>query len=69
MQRITAETVEEIQGVGRLISHINDNITSVADAVQAQGAATAEISRNVQEAAVGTSEVRTWFESPAECPR
>jgi methyl-accepting chemotaxis protein len=57
MQRITAETVEEIQGVGRLISHINDNITSVADAVQAQGAATAEISRNVQEAAVGTSEV------------
>jgi methyl-accepting chemotaxis protein len=57
MQRITAATVAEIQGVGRMITHINDNITSVADAVQAQGAATAEISRNVQEAAIGTNEV------------
>ena len=57
MQRIAVETVKAIESIGLIITNINDNIGSVADAVSAQGAATSEISRNAQEAAVGTSDV------------
>ncbi len=57
MQRIAIDTVKAIESIGHIITHINDNIGSVADAVHAQGEATAEISRNVQEAAIGTGEV------------
>ena len=57
MQRIAGDTVAAIESVGRIILNIDSNIGSVSDAVQSQGAATTEISRNVQEAAVGTNEV------------
>ena len=57
MQRIAGDTVSAIESVGRIITGINGNIASVADAVHSQGDATAEISRNVQEAAIGTGEV------------
>ena len=57
MQRIAGDTVAAIESVGRIILSIDSNIGSVAEAVQSQGAATTEISRNVQEAAVGTNEV------------
>ena len=57
MQRISKETVSAIESVSRIITKINGNIASVAEAVYSQGDATAEISRNVQEAAIGTDEV------------
>ncbi|MBI1207680.1 MAG: hypothetical protein GC191_10385 [Azospirillum sp.] len=57
MQRITAETVTAIQNVGQMIERINHHVGAVASAMNAQGEATAEISRNVQEAATGTREV------------
>ncbi|SDH28920.1 Methyl-accepting chemotaxis protein [Bradyrhizobium sp. Rc2d] len=57
MQEITASAVGAIQGIGRIIGEINDVTTTIAAAVEQQGAATREIARNIQHAAGGTSEV------------
>ncbi|HEY3149322.1 MAG TPA: methyl-accepting chemotaxis protein, partial [Dongiaceae bacterium] len=45
------------QGIGKIISEINEVATSIASAVEEQGAATREIARNLQQAAAGTQEV------------
>ena len=57
MQNVTTSAVGAIQGIGRIIGEINDVTTTIAAAVEEQGAATREIARNIQHAAGGTSEV------------
>jgi methyl-accepting chemotaxis protein len=57
MQQVTTSAVGAIQGIGRIIGEIDDVTTTIAAAVEEQGAATREIARNIQHAAGGTSEV------------
>jgi len=57
MQQVTTSAVGAIQGIGRIIGEINDVTTTIAAAVEEQGAATREIARNIQHAAGGTSDV------------
>jgi methyl-accepting chemotaxis protein len=57
IQSVTAEAVSEINGVAAVIERVNEIATTIASAVEEQGAATKEISRNVQQAANGTQEV------------
>src|SRR5262249_38124055 len=57
IQSATTSSVEAIQGIGTIIGEINNVATSIASAVEEQGAATREIARNIQQAAVGTQEV------------
>lgn len=57
MQSATDEAVSAIQGIGATIHSIDEISTTIASAVEEQGAATNEIARNIQEAAQGTDEV------------
>jgi len=57
MQGATSEAVTAIQGIGGTIGTINEIATTIAAAVEEQGAATQEIARNVQGAAEGTHQV------------
>jgi methyl-accepting chemotaxis protein len=57
MQQVTTSAVGAIQGIGRIIGEIDNVTTTIAAAVEEQGAATREIARNIQHAAGGTSEV------------
>jgi len=59
MQGVTNEAVQAIQKITETITEINNVSTSIASAVEQQGAATQEIARNVQEASRGTAEVST----------
>jgi methyl-accepting chemotaxis protein len=53
----TGGAVSAIRGISGTISEISEIATTIASAVEEQGAATKEIARNVQQAAAGTSEV------------
>ena len=57
MQTATAEAVEAIRAITGTIGRMNEISTTIASAVEEQGAATREIARNVTEAAHGTQEV------------
>ncbi|WP_245987073.1 methyl-accepting chemotaxis protein [Azospirillum thermophilum] len=57
IQSATGDAVQQIKQIGRIITAIDEAATSIASAVEEQGAATREISRNVQQAALGTQEV------------
>jgi methyl-accepting chemotaxis protein len=57
MQTATEGSVAAIKGIGGTIGRISEIATTIAAAVEEQGAATQEISRNVQQAATGTSQV------------
>lgn len=57
IQTVTGEAVTAIQGIGGTIGHINEISTTIASAVEEQGAATQEIARNTQQAAKGTEQV------------
>ena len=57
MQTVTETAVSAIRNISTTISEINDVTTTIAAAVEEQGAATREIARNIQHAAGGTSEV------------
>jgi methyl-accepting chemotaxis protein len=57
MQTATQDSVAAIKEIGTTISRIAEISNSVAAAVEEQGAATQEISSNVQQAAKGTAEV------------
>jgi ABC-type transporter Mla subunit MlaD len=57
MQTATRESVAAIKEIGGTINRISEIATTIASAVEQQGAATQEISRNVSHAAQGTSEV------------
>ena len=57
IQTATQDSVKAIEGIGKTIGEINQIATTIASAVEEQGAATQEIARNVQQAAAGTTEV------------
>ncbi len=57
MQGATDETVSAIQAISGTITKIHEIATTIASAVEEQGAATQEIARNVQQAAAGTKNV------------
>ena len=57
IQSATADTAQEIGNIGTIISEISDVTTAIAAAIEEQGAATSEITRNVQQAAQGTQQV------------
>jgi methyl-accepting chemotaxis protein len=57
MQTATQVSVTAIKQIGSTIGRISEISTSIASAVEEQGAATQEISRNVLRAAKGTAEV------------
>jgi len=59
MQRATGEAVAAIKAISSTISRISEISSTIAAAVEEQGAATGEISRNVGEAAKGTTQVAT----------
>ncbi|GIL39555.1 methyl-accepting chemotaxis protein [Roseiterribacter gracilis] len=57
IQGATGKAVGAIGGITKTILRISEITTTVASAVEEQGAATAEIARNVEEAASGTESV------------
>ena len=57
IQSATKEAVEAIKAIGGTINEINDISTSIAAAMEEQGATTGEMTRNTQQAAQGTLEV------------
>jgi methyl-accepting chemotaxis protein len=57
IQKVAAEAIEAINGIGVIIGEVNEVATAIAAAVEEQGAATQEISRNTQYAAQGTRNV------------
>jgi len=59
MQIATADSVTAIKDIGETIARVADIASTIAAAVEEQGAATGEIARNVQQAAKGTAEVAT----------
>ncbi len=57
IQGATKDSVQAIQSIGKVISEISQISSTIAAAVEEQGAATQEIARNVDQAAAGTKEV------------
>ncbi len=57
IQASTQQAVTAVNGISTRIREIDDVATSIAAAVEEQGAATQEIVRNVSQAALGTGEV------------
>jgi methyl-accepting chemotaxis protein len=57
IQATTREAVTAIQSIGKVILKVNEIATSVASAIEEQGAATREIATSVHQASVGTTEV------------
>ncbi|ABD89930.1 methyl-accepting chemotaxis protein [Rhodopseudomonas palustris] len=57
IQAATQESVGAIREIGDTIGKMSEIAATIASAVEEQGAATQEISRNVQQAALGTQQV------------
>ncbi|MCR6630049.1 MAG: methyl-accepting chemotaxis protein [Magnetospirillum sp.] len=57
IQKETHSTVTAIKGIGSTISSMDGITTTIAAAVEEQGAATQEIARNIDHAATGTNQV------------
>ncbi len=57
IQGATQKSVVSIEAIGKTIREISEIATTIASAIEQQGAATKEIARNVQQAAAGTREV------------
>jgi methyl-accepting chemotaxis protein len=57
IQSATQESVGAIREIGDIIGKMSEIASTIASAVEEQGAATQEISRNVQQAAQGTQQV------------
>ncbi|HEX9449120.1 MAG TPA: methyl-accepting chemotaxis protein [Dongiaceae bacterium] len=57
IQEASTSSAEAIKGIVVTIDKVSEVSTAIASAVEEQGAATQEISRNVQQAADGTAEV------------
>ena len=57
IQGATGEAVTAIKQIGETIGRVSEIATTIASAVEEQGAATQEIARNVQQASKGTAEV------------
>ena len=59
MQAATRDSVTAIKEIGGTIGRVSEIASTIAAAVEEQGAATAEIARNIQQAAHGTTQVAT----------
>lgn len=57
VQEVTKSAAVDIESIVKTITEINKISTTISSAVEEQGSATQEISRNVQEAAAGTNNV------------
>ncbi len=57
IQKVAGEAIDAIKGIGSIIGEVNEVATTIAAAVQEQGAATQEITRSTQHAAQGTKNV------------
>jgi len=57
IQKVANEAIDAIKTIGGIIGEVNEVATSIAAAVQQQGAATQEITRSTQAAAQGTRNV------------
>lgn len=57
IQKVAGDAINAIQIIGGIIGEVNEVATSIAAAVQEQGAATQEITRSTQYAAQGTKNV------------
>jgi len=57
IQQATRDSAAAIENVVKTIASVNEIATTIASAIEEQGAATREIARNVSEAAKGTREV------------
>jgi methyl-accepting chemotaxis protein len=57
IQSATQQSVDAIREIGNTIGRMSEISSTIASAVEEQGAATREISRNVQQAAHGTQQV------------
>ena len=57
IQSASAKAVEAIQGISGTIGQVSEIATTIAGAVEEQGAATQEIARNVQQAASASQDV------------
>ena len=57
IQKVASEAIDAIKAIGGIIGEVNEVATAIAAAVEEQGAATQEISRNTQYAAQGTRNV------------
>jgi methyl-accepting chemotaxis protein len=57
VQNVTKDAVDAIKRIGGTIGEVSTVATSIASAVEEQGAATKEISRNTQQAAMRTKDV------------
>ncbi len=66
MQSATAQAVTALRSIGATIQRMNEIATGIAGAVEEQSAATQEIARSVQQAAIGTGEVNSNIAVVAE---
>ncbi|KPG02187.1 chemotaxis protein [Rhodopseudomonas sp. AAP120] len=57
IQAATQDSVGAIKDIGDIIGRMSEIASTIASAVEEQGAATQEIARNVQQAALGTQQV------------
>jgi methyl-accepting chemotaxis protein len=57
IQNATQDSVHAIEEIGVTIGRISEISSTIASAVEEQGAATQEVARNVQQAALGTQQV------------
>lgn len=57
IQKVAGDAINAIQAIGGIIGEVNEVATAIAAAVQEQGAATQEITRSTQYAALGTKNV------------
>ena len=57
IQNATRDSVQAIEEIGLTIGRISEISSTIASAVEEQGAATQEVARNVQQAATGTQQV------------
>ncbi|MFM7842763.1 MAG: methyl-accepting chemotaxis protein, partial [Planctomycetota bacterium] len=69
IQTDTKEAVDAIGQIGEIISHINEIQSSIASAVEQQTATTSEISRSVNEAALGSREIASNVTGVAQAAR
>ena len=66
IQSDTRESVSAIAAIGGIIGHINDITTTIATAVEQQSATASEMSRNLSEAANGSTEIAGHIEGVAQ---
>ena len=66
MQSVTGSTVDAIKNITGTIRRMSEISTTIASAVEEQGAATREIARNVSEASKGTQEVSSNISGVAQ---